>query len=108
MLVEVLRIALILLNASPVAHPHCVLEGPRIHSIACAWDDEGQRALHFMVGVWLLVCSVVEYKTLVLRGDMETAAAVLETIPKASCPAELAQCCTPFVDHNRKIFPSPQ
>lgn len=40
--------------------------------------------------------SVVEYKTLVLRGDMETAASVLETIPKvrmacALCRATLSR-----------------
>ena len=33
---------------------------------------------------------VVEYKTLVLRGDMETAADVLASIPQASCGAGLA------------------
>lgn len=33
---------------------------------------------------YTLLLSVVEYKTLVLRGDLETAAEVLETIPKAS------------------------
>ncbi len=37
------------------------------------------RHLEFVV---LPPCSVVEYKTLVLRGDLETAAEVLETIPK--------------------------
>lgn len=36
---------------------------------------------------YTLLLSVVEYKTLVLRGDMETAADVLETIPQASCAA---------------------
>lgn len=34
---------------------------------------------------YTLLLSVVEYKTLVLRGDMETAADVLETIPQAGC-----------------------
>ena len=32
---------------------------------------------------YTLLLSVVEYKTLVLRGDMETAAGVLESIPQA-------------------------
>ena len=38
---------------------------------------------------YTLLLSVVEYKTLVLRGDMETAAGVLETIPqvRAGMPA---------------------
>lgn len=36
----------------------------------------------FGVVSYTLLLSVVEYKTLVLRGDMETAAEVLETIPK--------------------------
>lgn len=36
----------------------------------------------FGIVSYTLLLSVVEYKTLVLRGDMETAAAVLETIPK--------------------------
>jgi hypothetical protein len=36
----------------------------------------------FSVIPYTLLLSVVEYKTLVLRGDMETAAEVLETIPK--------------------------
>lgn len=36
----------------------------------------------FSVVPYTLLLSVVEYKTLVLRGDLETAAEVLETIPK--------------------------
>ncbi|KAL4457362.1 hypothetical protein ABPG75_012227 [Micractinium tetrahymenae] len=36
----------------------------------------------FNVVPYTLLLSVVEYKTLVLRGDMDTAAEVLETIPK--------------------------
>ena len=36
----------------------------------------------FGVVPYTLLLSVVEYKTLVLRGDLETAAEVLETIPK--------------------------
>lgn len=45
----------------------------------------------FGIVSFTLLLSLIEYKTLVMRGDEEAAAAILPTIPKVGIPFESAK-----------------
>ena len=70
-----------LVKCKPLLAVPCQVQTPCVALLSCHAPAPRSK----QVVPYTLLLSVVEYKTLVLRGDMETAADVLETIPQASC-----------------------